>query len=57
MGIFTLIPALYAYARGFEEIRYVFPLLPILIILYGSLKKFSIQIINHQSALFDIDTQ
>ena len=32
MGIFTLIPALYAYARGFEEIRYVYPLLPILII-------------------------
>ena len=32
MGIFVLIPALYAYSRGFEETRYVFIVLPILII-------------------------
>jgi hypothetical protein len=32
MGVFALIPALYAYSRGFEEIRYVFAVLPILII-------------------------
>jgi 4-amino-4-deoxy-L-arabinose transferase-like glycosyltransferase len=32
MGIFALIPALYAYSRGFEETRYVFVVLPILII-------------------------
>ena len=32
MGVFALIPALYAYSRGFEEIRYVFVALPILII-------------------------
>ena len=32
MGIFVLIPALYAYSRGFEETRYVFVVLPILII-------------------------
>ena len=32
MGVFALIPALYACSRGFEEIRYVFVALPILII-------------------------
>ena len=32
MGVFALIPTLYAYSRGFEEIRYVFVALPILII-------------------------
>jgi len=32
MSVFALIPALYAYSRGFEEIRYVFVALPILII-------------------------
>jgi len=32
MGIFALIPALYAYSRGYEETRYVFVVLPILII-------------------------
>ena len=32
MGIFVLIPALYAYSRGFEETRYVFVVWPILII-------------------------
>ena len=32
LGIFSLIPALYAYGRGIEEVRYVFVVLPILII-------------------------
>ena len=32
LGIFSLIPALYAYSRGFEDTRYVFAVLPILII-------------------------
>ena len=32
MGIVSLIPALYAYGRGFEEIRYVFVIFPILIL-------------------------
>ena len=32
LGIFLLIPALYAYSRGFEDTRYVFAVLPILII-------------------------
>ena len=32
LGIFSLIPALYAYSRGIEEVRYVFVVLPILII-------------------------
>ena len=32
LGIFSLIPALYAYSRGFEDTRYVFILLPVLII-------------------------
>ena len=32
LGIFSLIPALYAYSSGFEDTRYVFAVLPILII-------------------------
>ena len=32
LGIFSLIPTLYAYSRGFEDTRYVFVVLPILII-------------------------
>ena len=32
LGIFSLIPALYAYGRGIEEVRYVFVVLPVLII-------------------------
>jgi hypothetical protein len=32
LGIFSLIPALYAYGRGFEDVRYAFVMLPILII-------------------------
>ena len=32
VGIFSLIPAFYAYSRGFEEIRYVLFILPIVII-------------------------
>jgi hypothetical protein len=32
MGSFSLLPALYAYSRGFEEIRYVFVVFPIMII-------------------------
>ena len=32
LGIFSLISALYAYSRGFEDTRYVFVVLPILII-------------------------
>ena len=31
-GIISLIPALYAFGRGFEEIRYVFVITPILIV-------------------------
>ena len=33
MGIISLIPTLYAYGRGFEEIRYVFVVFPIFILL------------------------
>ena len=32
MGSFSLLPALYAYSRGFEDIRYVFVVFPIMII-------------------------
>jgi len=32
IGIFALVPAFYAYARGFEEFKYVFILLPFFII-------------------------
>ena len=32
VGIFSLIPAFYAYSRGFEEIRYALFVLPVLII-------------------------
>lgn len=31
-GVFSLIPALYAFGRGFEEVRYVFVIIPILIV-------------------------
>lgn len=32
MGAFSLLPTLYAYSRGFEDIRYVFVVFPIMII-------------------------